>query len=87
MPKKVVFEELRKEERILLLRAFDYDVDAEGYILDRSGSKIQSAEIPTKFLKVEDSSLVPGSLDVIDGTPTALSKYIREKVEVGNTTC
>ena len=32
MPKDIVFEELGEKERILLLRAFDYDVDSEGFI-------------------------------------------------------
>ena len=84
MAKKIVFEELNKEERTLLLRAFDYDVDSEGFILDHTGSRISSKEIPYKHLRVEDSSLVPGSLEVLDGTPTAISKFIREKVEVGD---
>ena len=29
MTKTIIFEELGKEERILLLRAFEYDVDPE----------------------------------------------------------
>lgn len=83
MPQKILFEELSKEERILLLRAFDYDVDSEGYILDQSGSKIPSKEIPSKFLRVDDSMIIPGSLEVTDGTPTSIAKFIREKVEAG----
>jgi hypothetical protein len=81
MKKKIVFEELGKEERILLLRAFDYDVDSEGYIISPTGSKIPSKETPSTFLRVEDSALITGSLEVIDGTPTTISKFIREKVE------
>lgn len=84
MAKKIIFEELGVQERTLLLRAFDYDVDAEGYVLDQAGSRIPSKEIPSEFLRVENSTLVPGSLEVIDGTPTSIAKYIREKVEKGN---
>ena len=84
MPQKIVFEELNKEERILLLRAFDYDVDSEDYVIDSYGSRIPSIEVPSKYLKVEESTLIPGSLEVIDGTPTAISKFIREKVELGD---
>ena len=73
------FEELGKEERKILLRAFDYDVDDKGYILDRAGSRMKSKERPDEFLSVMNVALVPGSLDVIDGTPDSLSKYIREK--------
>jgi hypothetical protein len=87
MPKKIIFEELGKEERTLLLRAFDYDVDEEGYIIDQAGSRIPSKEIPSKYLRVEDSMLIPGSLEVVDGTPTSIAKFIREKVEVGEPVC
>ena len=87
MPKKIIFEELSIEERTLLLRAFDYDVDSEGYILDQTGSKIPSEETPLAFLKIQDSSLIPGSLGVIDGTPTSISKFIRMKVEAAEPTC
>ncbi len=81
MQGNVIFEELGKEERKLLLKAFDYDVDPKGYILDRSGAKIPSKEIPSTFLKVDDATLVHGSLKVIDGTPASISKFIREEVE------
>lgn len=83
MSKKIIFEELGKEERILLLKAFGYDVDLEGYIIDQTGLRISSKEVPSKFLRVEDSMLIPGSLEVVDGTPTSIAKFIREKVEVG----
>jgi hypothetical protein len=76
------FEELGKPERVLLLRAFDYEVDSEGYILDPNGSRIPSTEIPGLFLHIEKVSLLPGSLKVMDGTPTAISKFIRERMDV-----
>ncbi|MFH1802880.1 MAG: hypothetical protein ABH864_05540 [archaeon] len=81
MKKELIFEELGKNERTLLLRAFDYDVDGEGNVLDKNGKKITSNENPNKLIKAEFATLVPGSLEVIDGTPTALAKYLREKVE------
>lgn len=80
---KVVFEELSKEERALLLRVFDYDVDAEGFILSPTGSRIPSDERPSTFLRVDDTMFTPGSLVISDGTPTSISKFIREKVEKG----
>lgn len=87
MPQKIIFEELGKEERILLLKAFDYDVDGEGYVIDPHGSRIPSKEVPSQFLHVEDSMLIPGSLEVVDATPTAIAKFIREKVEVAESNC
>jgi len=81
MGKEIIFEELGEKERVLLLKAFDYGVDSEGNILNKNGEKIKSSENPKSFIKVEFASLVPGSLEVIDGSPTALAKYLREKVE------
>lgn len=78
------FVELKKPEKILLLRAFDYDVDLEGYILDPTSSRIPSSEVPGEFLRLEDASLLPGTLNVCDGTPTAISKFIREWVGVSH---
>lgn len=84
MPKNIIFEELNKEERILLLKAFDYDVDSEGFILSPSGSKIPSKEVPSTFIHINNVALTPGTLEVIDGTPTAISKFIRERLESDN---
>jgi hypothetical protein len=81
MTEKVKFMELNKDERILLLRAFDYDVDDEENILDSSKNKIKSVELPNSFLKVDEALLKPGSLDVVDGTPTSISAFIRTNRE------
>ena len=81
MPKEIIFEELKRDEKILLLRAFDYDVDSEGYIITFSGSRIESKEFPTKFIHIDEASFIPGSLEIIDGTPTAIAKFIRERVD------
>lgn len=81
MTKEIIFEELGKKERILLLRAFDYDVDEEGCILDTFRARIPSKENPNEFLRVEAAALTPGSLEVRDGTPSSISRFIRELEE------
>ena len=76
-------EELGIRERVLLLRAFDYDIDSEGFVLDPQGTKMRSDEDPKKYLKIGDVMIVSGagkSLEVLDGTPTSISKLLR-KVE------
>lgn len=78
MASGIIYEELGVKERTLLLRAFDYDVDSEGYVLDRDGKRIVSEEHTGEFLKVDQVALVPGSLDIIDGSAPSLSKFIRE---------
>lgn len=79
MARKIIFEELGIKERILLLRAFDYDVDQKGYVLTQSGNRIPSTENPSKFLLAEKAMLIPGSLEVVDASPTHISKFIRER--------
>jgi hypothetical protein len=81
VPKDVVFEELTKEETSLLLRTYGYDVDSEGFILAQSGNRIPSEELPSEFLKADTAALISGSLRPIDGSPTSISKFIREEVE------
>jgi len=80
MASEVKFEQLTTAEKKLLLKAFDYEIDSTGSILTPSGSKIPSEEQPGKFLNIETAAFIPGSLKVIDGTPTAISKFIREKL-------
>ena len=76
----VNFEELGIKERTILLAAFDYGVDAEGYILTPSGDRILSKENPEMCLKVAHTLLISGpggKLEIHDGTPTAISAYLR----------
>lgn len=81
MAKDIVFEQLGEDEKKLLLRAYDCDVDDEGFILGPSGNRIPSDEMPSEFLRVESAALIPGSLRTIDGSATSISKFIREEVE------
>ncbi len=85
MPKELIFEELTAKERIVLLRAFDYDVDRDGYILSQSKEKIHSEENPSDFIHLDNVMLVSGSLQVMDGTPTAISKLIRKETKKDDT--
>jgi hypothetical protein len=75
----LIFEELGEKERILLLNAFDYGVDEEGFVLSPAGSRMISKENPSKFIEAKFASLVPGSLEVIDGTPSAIAEFLVKK--------
>ena len=79
MAQEIIFEELGEKERALLLRAFDYDVDEDGYILTPSKERIRSKENPNKFIEARFALLAPGSLEIMDGTPTAISEFLRKK--------
>ena len=80
MAEKFKFMELNKDEKLLLLKAFDYDIDKQENVIDQSGNKIKSLETPNTFIKLDDAFLKPGSLEVTDGTPTSISKFIREQL-------
>lgn len=82
----LIFEELGEKERILLLNAFDYGVDEEGFVLTVSGERMRSEENPKRFIKANFAALIPGSLKVIDGTPTAISEYLRSREASNNAT-
>ena len=77
----VEFKELRLAERILLLRAFDYNVNAMGQIVDPNGLVMLSDEDPNKCLSIEEVMIISwgrGSIEVSDGSPTAVSKFLRK---------
>ena len=84
MLKDIIFEELSEKEKSLLLRAFDYDVDDEKYVIDNDGGRIPSNECPGEFISIENAALTPGSLEVIDSSPTSISKFIRENIEAAS---
>ncbi len=80
----VQFEELGIPERTLLLKAFDFNVDSEGFILDPKGSRIRSDEDPRKYMRIEETMITSsarGTLEILDGTPTSISKFIRARAE------
>jgi hypothetical protein len=78
MAEQIVLEQLGKKERELLLKAFDYNIDNEGYVLNEARNRIKSEEIPETFIHIDNVALTPGSLKVIEATPTAISKFFRE---------
>lgn len=79
MEQDLIIEELGEKERILLLRANNFDVDNEGYVLNPSKDRIPSKQNPKKFIEAKFACLIPGSLEVIDGTPVAISEFFRKK--------
>jgi len=79
MEQDLIIEELGEKERILLLRANNFDVDKEGYVINLSKERIPSKQNPKKFIKAKFACLVPGSLEVLDGTPVAISEFFRKK--------
>ncbi len=80
------FEELGEEEKKLLLRSFSFDVDSEGYIIDRELNERLYSPDTKSLIKFENAGLIPGSLKIIDTTPLTISKFLREKIDSENGT-
>lgn len=72
------FEQLGIEEKKLLLRAYNYDVDEEGIIVDRLLNERVFSIDTQRVVTLENASLIPGSLKVVDTTPLTISKLLRE---------
>ena len=81
MTKEILFDEINNDEKKLLLSAFDYGVDDSGNIYGASGDSLFSTENPKKALTLDNVALMPGSLEVIDGSPSSIALFLRERLE------
>jgi hypothetical protein len=78
---RIIIEELSRKEKEILLKAYAYEVDDDGYIINLDGTRVSSQEQPLHGIHIDNVLLVPGSLEVLDGTAPAVAKYLRETVE------
>jgi hypothetical protein len=79
--KNFEFEEISDEQKKLLLSAFGYSVDQEGYIIDSLlARKVISQETRQPFT-LKNTTFVQGSLRLIDSDPLVVSRYLREEVD------
>lgn len=76
------FEELGIEEKKLLLKAYDYDVNEDGVIIDSLLNEPLVSNDTKRQIKLNSASFLPGSLNIIDTTPLTISKFLREKIEL-----
>ena len=70
------------EIREILLK-LGYDVDDEGYVIDKGGRRIKSLEDPSKEVKVEDIRVIgPGSEAQIITSDEEYNIYLLEKLHM-----
>ena len=81
MTKDFQFQKLTDDEKKILLSAYDYSVDENGDIIDRSLNEKILSKITKKPLNIKKVALLGGSLIVTDSDPVTISKYLREKIE------
>lgn len=81
MAEQFEFEEITNDEKKILLSAFGYSVDDEGYIIDSLlNQQVISPETKKPFT-LENATFVQGSLKIIDSDPLTISRYLREEID------
>ena len=75
------FLKLDANMKTVLLKALDFNIDINGYILDTMGKKIicPYSKTPVKFDTV---SILPGSTILINTSLITLSEYISDYLEI-----
>ena len=75
------FQELKDDEKKILLSAFDYSVDEEGNIIDNTLNEKVLSKASKNPINIKNVALLGGSLIVTDSDPLTLSRYLRERIE------
>ena len=77
-------EELDNEEKKLLLKAFNYEVDEDGFIKDKLLDELLISRETKQPIHLKNAALTPGSLKIFEATSVAISKFLRQKVELND---
>lgn len=84
-PKKestdISFIEINDEEREVLLDILDYEVDGEGYIVDKRTKKHHICPLSNTKIPISSSSILPGSTIIINTSVLTLSEYFSRYIE------
>lgn len=74
------FLKLNDEQKLVLLRSLDYNLDSMSFIVDPNGDKVicPYSNRPVKF---KDASILPGSTVIINTSLITLSEYITDYLE------
>lgn len=81
MEKKFEFEEINEQEKRLLLSAFDFEVDADGNIIDSLLQEKVISHSTGKPFTLQNVTFVQGSLKLIDSDPLTISRFLREDLK------
>lgn len=85
MANKLEYEELGKDEKEILLNAFGYELDEDGFILDAQLKEKLVSKSLGKEMHVDSVALTPGSLKIIDASPISMSRFLREREDIEKT--
>lgn len=74
------FVKLNDEQKLILLKSLDYDLDDNGYVVDKNNKKVLCpySNQPVLF---KNASVLPGSTVIINTSLITISEYISEYLE------
>ncbi len=74
------FIKLSDEQKFMLLQALGYNVDSNGFIVDKSNTKVKCdySKSPVLF---KNASILPGSTIIVNTSLITLSEYISDHLE------
>lgn len=74
------FLKLDDNQKLILLKALDYDVDEEGFVID-SNKKNVICKYTNQPVHFNTASILPGSTIIINTSLLTLSEYVTEYLE------
>ena len=62
-----------------LIKSYNFEVNEEGVIIDYLLNEPLISNETRRPIKLENASLIPGSLKIVDTTPLTISKLLRKR--------
>ncbi len=74
------FISLNDEQKLVLLKSLDYDVDYNGYIVDKNNKKV-ICKYSNQPILFKNASILPGSTVIVNTSLITISEYISDYLE------
>ena len=74
------FISLSDEQKLVLLKSLDYDVDYNGYIVDKNNKKVM-CKYSNQPVLFKNASILPGSTVIVNTSLIIISEYISDYLE------
>jgi len=74
------FISLSDEQKLVLLKSLDYDVDHNGYIVDKNNKKVM-CKYSNQPVLFKNASILPGSTVIVNTSLITISEYISDYLE------
>lgn len=78
---EISFIEMNDTERELLLDILNYEVDKEGFVVDKRTKRHHICPMSNTKVRINDSSILPGSTIIINTSALTLSEYFSRYLE------